>query len=85
MYGHIGSARLFYDDLNKSLMTRMGFIRNNYDPCTYNKKMVDGYVRVRTHVDDLKILSKSEEQLLTVIKDLQKIYQEMICPMTIWE
>ncbi len=47
--------------------------------------MVDGYVRVRTHVDDLKILSKSEEQLLTVIKDLQKIYQEMICPMTIWE
>jgi hypothetical protein len=38
LYGHIEAARLFYNDLNESLTTKMGFKRNGYDPCVYNKK-----------------------------------------------
>jgi hypothetical protein len=56
-------------------MTKMGFLRNGYDPCVYNKKTDDGCVTMRSHVDDLKISSKSESQLQIVINDLKEIYQ----------
>jgi len=46
LYGHIEAARLFYDDLNKSLTERMGFVRNSYDPCVYNKRVQDGILTV---------------------------------------
>jgi hypothetical protein len=39
----------------------------------YNKTTDDGNMTVRTHVDDLKVSSKSEDQLLRVIDDLRKI------------
>lgn len=43
LYGHLEAARLFNDDLNRSLTERMGFKRNQFDPCMYNKKMGQGY------------------------------------------
>ncbi len=52
LYGHIEAARLFYDDLNETLMQKLGFKRNPYDPCIYNKKTREGAITVRTHVDD---------------------------------
>lgn len=36
LYGHIEAARLFYDDLNETLTQKLGFKRNQYDPCIYN-------------------------------------------------
>jgi len=69
LYGHVEAARLFYNDLHESLTTKMGFV--------YNKKTNEGMVMVRTHVDDLKISSKSESQLLKVIDGLKEIYQEI--------
>jgi len=77
LYGHVEATRLFYNDLNKTLVEKMGFVRNGYDPCVYNKKTEDGFVTVHTHVDDLKISSKSEGQLLKVIDDLKDIYREI--------
>jgi hypothetical protein len=32
LYGHVEAARLFYDDLNKTLVEKMSFVRNRYDP-----------------------------------------------------
>jgi CBS domain containing-hemolysin-like protein len=55
----------------------MGVVRNGCDPCVYNKKTDERMVTVRTHIDDLKISSKSEGQLLKVIDDLKEIYQEI--------
>jgi len=46
-------------------------------PACITKKTNDGYVTVRTHVDDLKISSKSVRQLQMVIDDLKNIYQEI--------
>jgi hypothetical protein len=78
LYGHIEAVRLFYNELNYSLTKRMGFERNKYDPCVYNRKSEDGSITtIKTHVDDLKVSSKSKGQLQKVVKDLRDIYQEI--------
>jgi hypothetical protein len=77
LYGHVEAARLFYDDLNQSLTEKMGFGRNCYDPCVYNKDTQDGVVTVRTHVDDLTVSSISEKQILKFIDELKEIYGEI--------
>jgi len=41
LYGHIEAARLFYDELNNSLINKMKFTRNRYDPCVYNTQTED--------------------------------------------
>jgi hypothetical protein len=77
LYGHVEAARLFYNDLHESLTVKMGFTKNGYDPCVYNKETDEGMVTIRIHVDDLKISSKSERELLKVIDNLKEIYQEI--------
>ena len=55
---------MLYNDLDYSLTKRMNFLRNKYDPCVYNRKNEDGAVTtIEPHVDDLKVLLKSSEQL----------------------
>ncbi len=77
LYGHIEASRLFYDDLCYSLTERMGFKRNQYDPCIFNKRTQDGAVTVRTHVNDLKLSLRSNKQLEQVISDLRVIYKDI--------
>jgi hypothetical protein len=77
LYGHIEAARLFYDELDSSLTMKMNFQRNKYDPCVYNKETENGWITVRTHVDDLKISCKNMQEILLVIEQLQKIYDEI--------
>jgi hypothetical protein len=77
LYGHIEAARLFYDELNNSLINKMKFTRNRYDPCVYNKQTEDGMVTIKTHVDDLKVSSKAKKQIQEVIDQLKEIYKEL--------
>jgi hypothetical protein len=78
LYSHIEAARLFYDDLDFLLTKRMKFTRNQYDPCVYNRKGLTGEMTtIKTHVDDLKILLKSKEQVDKVMEELRDIYQEI--------
>ncbi|MFN9979591.1 MAG: reverse transcriptase domain-containing protein, partial [bacterium] len=77
LYGHIEAARLFYDELNNSLVNRMDFVKNHYDPCVYNRATEDGLVTIRTHVDDLKVSGRTKEQVQEVIKQLKDIYKEI--------
>jgi hypothetical protein len=65
----VEAARLYYNDLNKPLVKKMGFERNRYDPWVHNKKTIVGTVTARNHFDDIKISSRSEEQLLIVINE----------------
>jgi len=68
LYSHIEAARLYYDDLDSSLMKTMGFSRNQYDPCVYNQRSDNGEMKtIKTHVDDLKISSKSKDQVDKVV------------------
>jgi hypothetical protein len=73
LYGHIKAARLFCNDLNSSSTHKMGFVRNQCDPCIYNKNTEEGQVTIRTHVDDLKVSSVLMKQLDIVIESLRTI------------
>jgi len=42
LYGHIEAARLFYDDLNKTIQEKLNFQQNRYGPYVYNKITKDG-------------------------------------------
>jgi hypothetical protein len=76
LYGHMEAARLFYGDLDSSLVKKMNFTRNQYDPCIYNRKsQTREMITVKTHVDDLKISSKSKEQVDCVVSELRDIYK----------
>jgi len=77
LYGHIEAARLFYDELNNSLINKMKFTRNRYDPCVYNTQTEDGMVTIKTHVDNLKVSSKAKKQIQEVIDQLKEIYKEL--------
>jgi hypothetical protein len=77
LYGHIEAAKLFYDDLNKTIKDVMGFKQNRYDRCVYNKETTEGTVMIRVHVDDLKISSKSKEQLDMTITKIKEVYGEI--------
>jgi hypothetical protein len=77
LYGHIEAARLFYDELDNSFINKMYFVKNKYDPCVYNKDTEDGKVMIRTHVDNLKVLSKEKSQIQIVVDQLTKIYKEI--------
>jgi len=77
LYGHIKAARLFYDELNHSLTEKMQFVQNKYDRCVYNKLTEDGMVTIKTHVNDLKVSSKTKKQIQHVIDRLREIYKEI--------
>ena len=67
------SAKIFYRKLRKDLED-IGFVINPYDPCVANK-IIDGHqMTITWHVEDLKILHKSEWEITKVIKWLAKIY-----------
>ncbi len=61
LYGHIKTARLFCNDLDLSIQQKRYFNRTKYDPCVYNKRMKDGAIMIRVHVDELKISANSRK------------------------
>jgi hypothetical protein len=77
LYGHIEAARLFYNDLNETIKKKLNFQQNRYHPCVYNKRTQDGIVMNWVLVDDLKISSRSKEQLDWTIKKLKEVYGEI--------
>ena len=66
-------ALFFYQKLVVD-MTRAGFELNTYDPCLL-KKMVEGEQKtVVFHMDDMKVLHKSDKAITKVIEYLDGIY-----------
>ena len=49
LYGCIESARLFYNNISKTL-TDFGFVKNLYDHCVFNKKMYNNQCTIVIHV-----------------------------------
>ena len=74
LYGCVESARLFYEHLSNTVQ-EMGFVRNPYDHCVFNKTYPDGtQVTLLFHVDDLKISCFKIEHLEDTIDGLKKVY-----------
>eukprot|EP00969_Alexandrium_andersonii_P194612 8595389-Alexandrium_andersonii.AAC.1 len=57
----------------------MGFKANPYDICVFNKwnEKEEDVTTITVHVDDLKISSKSENNISKVINDLEVIYKKV--------
>jgi hypothetical protein len=73
LYGCIESAKLFYENISKVLLD-FGFVKNEYDPCVFNKTMYDKQCTIVIHVDDLKISCANSRGVDDVIKELTKVY-----------
>ena len=73
LYGCIQSARLFYENISKSLLD-FGFKKNDYDQCVFNKTMYGKQCTILIHVDDLKISCEDRRGVHDVINHLKKCY-----------
>ena len=69
VYGTLLGAILFYEKLSKQL-DDWGYVKNNYDPCTFNKVINGEQVTIQFHVDDLKISHKEQKVLDDILYDL---------------
>ncbi|MFN9903150.1 MAG: reverse transcriptase domain-containing protein, partial [bacterium] len=71
------AARLFYDDLNRTIQEDMKFKQNQYDPCVYNRIVGEDTITIRIHVDDLKVSCRSKKLLEETVDRLKKAYGEI--------
>ena len=70
VYGTLLAAIIFYNKLSDFLLAD-GFIRNEYDECTFNK-MVNGHqLTVQFHVDDLKISHREQSPIDEFLSNLR--------------
>lgn len=76
LYGCKESGLLFNKHLHKSL-TSLGFQRNPYDRCCYNKDHGGNQVTIIIHVDDLKLSSKDADGVDAALDGLRDIYKEI--------
>jgi hypothetical protein len=77
LYGCVESARLFYLHLKSSLES-LGFVRNSYDDCIFNKTVDGVQCTISVHVDDLIITCCTSQKILDdTIFSLTQIYKEI--------
>jgi hypothetical protein len=76
LYGCIESAKLWYDDIAKTLI-ELGYTRNPVDQCVFNKGPLATQCTVCLHVDDLKITSRDAAAIESLIQGLTDKYQTL--------
>ena len=77
MYGCVESARIWNDKLHKEF-TEMGYVRNPYDKCVYNREDKDGYKSTMlVHVDDVLISAKDDEQRDNIMTEIEERFGEL--------
>jgi hypothetical protein len=78
IYGLRQSARLWYLEVSRTLK-ELKYVSSIEDPCLFVRRINGkpiGYICM--HVDDLLILSESEDEEMMIINGLQKKYGEMV-------
>jgi len=76
LYGLVQSALLWYKKLTDVLIGD-GYIRNDYDPCVFNKSVGDNQVTIAFHVDDLLVTSKLESAVESAITLIESNFQSV--------
>jgi hypothetical protein len=76
LYGCVQSSSLWFKKLT-TVLTKVGFTVNNYDPCVYSQMVSGSRVTIAIHVDDLLITSKSETNLKYVCDVLKRNFAEV--------
>ena len=81
LYGLQESAKLWYEDLGKTLVS-FGFTRSNYDHALYLKKLENGErVLILVYVDDMLAAGPGEE-LVQLKNELEKVYSISSSPLS---
>jgi hypothetical protein len=62
LYGCVQSAKLWYDKLSRVLGSNR-YVKNDYDPCLFNKTVDGVQVTVAFHVDNLLITSMKDSMI----------------------
>ena len=73
LYGCIQSAVLWYEEL-ASTLERIGFVKNPYDICSFDRVRGHTTDRILVYVDDLFITSENQEILQTIADALKTSY-----------
>ena len=73
LYGCIQSAVLWYDELS-STIGGLGYTKNPYDTCVYNKIRDGNIDSILVYVDDLLLTSQSQDELHRVADALRSRY-----------
>jgi uncharacterized protein Yka (UPF0111/DUF47 family) len=76
LYGCIESAKLFYDHVHTTL-TAMGFKRNGYDQCVFNKTINGKQCTIVVYVDDLMVSCVDVNIVEEVLAQLTKAYKKI--------
>jgi len=76
LYGCVESAKLWYEDLSKCLMS-LGFVKNEKDSCIFNVLVQGHQCTVSVYVDDLMCTCESDEVLEWLESKLRERYKEI--------
>jgi hypothetical protein len=77
LYGCIESGKQWYEHLRGSL-EKMGFVRNPYEECTFNKQGAGGHqCTICVYVDDLFITCLDHDVIEEVLSDLKEVYKDL--------
>ena len=76
LYGCVESAALWHENLSGTLAS-MGYGKNEYEICVFNKSVNGIQCTVAVHVDDLIITSRSREMIDDVCNGMRETYGEI--------
>ena len=76
LYGCVQSSLLWYNKL-KSVLESGGFVRNDYDPCVFNRGSGSEQTTIAFHVDDLLITCQMQSGIDTAIGLLQSNFEQV--------
>ncbi len=76
LYECIECAKLFYENLSATLLS-MGFFKNSYDYCVFNKKVYGKQCMTTTHMDDLKFSCLDPWGVKDTLADSTKAYKNL--------
>ena len=62
LYGTVQASKLWYQTLSLKL-SELGYQKNAYDPCVFNKTVEGHQVTIALHVDDMFVTSVNREDL----------------------
>jgi Reverse transcriptase (RNA-dependent DNA polymerase) len=74
LYGCVQSAVLWYEELASTLVD-IGFKRNPYDICSFNRSRSGTVGRILVYVDDLLITLQSNQVLIDISETLRRKYE----------
>ena len=76
LYGCVQSGKAWNNHLD-SILTQMGFIRNRYDKCIYNKMIDEKQITIALHVDDMLVTCIDKGIIDMELEKLRKFFKQI--------